>query len=86
MGAILVVSGIVAAILGTWRGYANAREALGPLAHEGDPTRTAIERNQPLLARPRVRLFARRVGVALAWLGVGMYGLYLLSVGLDTGL
>lgn len=84
MGAILVISGIVAAAFGTWRGYANARQALGPLAHEGDPTRTAIERHQPFLARARVRLFARRLGVALAWLLVAMYGLYLLSVGLET--
>lgn len=86
MGTILVVTGIVGAVFGTWRGYANAREALGPLVHEGEPTRTAIERGRPLLARSRVRLFARRLAASLAWVAMAMYGLFLVSAGLEEGL
>ena len=86
MGAILLVSGLVVVAFGMWRGYANAREALGPLVHEGEPTRTAIERGRPLLARARVRLFARRVAVSLAWIAVAMYGGFLVSAGLEVGL
>jgi hypothetical protein len=33
-------------------------------------------------ARTRVRVAARNVAVAVGWLAVAMYGLYLLTVGL----
>jgi hypothetical protein len=85
VGAILGLCGGVAAIVGAWRGYALAREAIAPLAHAGEPTRTAIEATRPLLARSRVRLFARRVAVSLGWIAIAIYGLYLLSVGLEMG-
>jgi hypothetical protein len=85
MGSLLVATGLAAAVLGTWRGYAVAREALAPLVHEGEPTRTVVEAAQPLHARSRVRLFARRVVVAVGWLIVGSYGVFLLSVGLTVG-
>jgi hypothetical protein len=55
----------------------NAREALGPVAHDGEPTRTAIEAARPVLQRARVRPFLRRVAASLAWLAVAMYGLFL---------
>ena len=45
--AVLLVCGLVAAVLGTWRGYVVAREAVGPFVHEGDPTRTLIEAAAP---------------------------------------
>ena len=79
MAIVLIVCGAVAAFVGTWRGYMVAREAIAPLVHEGDPTRTAIEATRPLLARTRVRLFARRVGVAVGWLAIAAYGLFLLE-------
>jgi hypothetical protein len=83
MGALLVVCGAVAAAIGTWRGYAVAREALGPIVHDdGDPTRRAIDATRPPLARMRVREFARRTAVALGWLIVASYGLALLVEGL----
>lgn len=75
--AVLLLCGLTAAVLGTWRGYVVAREAVGPFVHEGDPTRTLIEAGRPIHARPRVRLFARRVLVACGWLALAMYGLYL---------
>jgi hypothetical protein len=78
--AVLVASGVVATVLGTWRGYVVAREALGPLVHEGDATRTLIDAGRPVHARMRVRLFARRVVSAMAWLALAMYGLFLVSV------
>lgn len=81
--SVLVASGVVAAVLGTWRGYATAREALGPLVHEGDATRTLVDAGRPVYARIRVRLFARRVVTAVAWLGLAMYGLFLATVGLQ---
>ena len=78
--AVLVASGLVAAVLGTWRGYVHARAAVGPFVHEGDATRTLIDAGRPVYARIRVRLFASRVVAAIAWLAVAMYGLFLVSV------
>jgi hypothetical protein len=78
--AVLFVSGAVAAIIGTWRGWVVAREALAPLVHEGDATRTLIDAGRPVHARMRVRRFARTVVVALGWLVIAMYGLFLVAV------
>jgi hypothetical protein len=82
MRLLLETCGIVAVAIGAWRSYAMAREALGPIIHQGDPTRTALEAGRPILARPRVRLFLRRVVLAVAWLVVAGYGLYLVAAGL----
>jgi hypothetical protein len=78
MGFLLILCGTIAATTGLYRGFALAREALAPLAHEGDPTRTAIEATRPFPARPRVRRFVSRVLGAIAWLVIAMYGLYLI--------
>jgi hypothetical protein len=83
VGAILGLCGLTAAFVGAWRGYAVAREAIAPLAHTGEPTRTAIEATRPFLARPRVRLFVRRLTISVGWIAIAMYGLFLASVGLD---
>jgi hypothetical protein len=83
MRLLLEACGMVAVAIGGWRSYAMAREALGPIAHQGDPTRTAIEAGRPILARARVRLFLRRVAISLAWLLVAGYGLYLVVAGLE---
>ncbi len=85
MGIVLEACGAVAAVIGGWRSYAMAREALAPLAHDGDPTRSAIEAAQPLRLRPRVRLFARRVILSVGWLLVAFYGLYLVVSGQELG-
>jgi hypothetical protein len=81
MGFLVEVCGATAVVIGGWRSYAMAREALAPLAHDGDPTRTAIEAAQPLPMRPRVRLFIRRIVLAIGWLIVSFYGLYLVVAG-----
>jgi hypothetical protein len=81
MGIVLVACGLTAAVMASWRGYAAARSALGPFMHEGDTTRTAVEAGRPILARSRVRLFVRRVTVAVGWLLVAFYGLFLVSAG-----
>jgi hypothetical protein len=81
MQLLLETCGAVAVVIGGWRSYAMAREALGPVAHQGDPTRTALEAGRPILERTRVRLFLRRVAISLAWLLVAGYGLYLVAVG-----
>ena len=85
MGAILGLCGLTAAVVGAWRGYAVAREAISPLVHAGEPTRTAIEATRPILARPRVRLFVRRLAISIGWIGVALYGLFLASVGQGLG-
>jgi len=82
--SILVASGLTASAVGLWRGYAAAREALGPIVHEGEPTRSLIERVQPLHRRPRVRLFARRALIATGWVVVALYGAFLATVGLEV--
>jgi hypothetical protein len=81
MGFLLVGCGLTALMVGAWRGYALTREAVAPLVHAGDPTRSAIEAARPVHARFRVRLFVRRVAVAAAWLVVALYGLYLIQAG-----
>ena len=83
MGPLLVACGVVAIVVGTWRGYVVAREALGPMIRDdGDPTRRAIDATRPMLARIRVRTFARRTAVALCWIVVASYGLALVVEGL----
>jgi hypothetical protein len=57
----------------------NARQALGGVAHEGDPTRAAIESARPIVARTRFRRFVRGVAISLGWLVLAMYGLFLTS-------
>ena len=81
MSIVIEACGAVAAVIGGWRSYVMAREALVPLARDGDPTRRAIEAVQPLPMRPRVRLFARRLVLSIGWLIVGSYGLYLVVAG-----
>ena len=83
MESVLVACGSIALVVGTWRGYLVAREALGPIVHdEGEPTRRAIDATRPPLARMRVRAFARRTAVAIGWLVVAAYGLALIVEGL----
>ena len=79
MAAVAELCGLVVAVIGGWRSYAMAREALAPLVHDGDPTRSAIEASRPFPMRPRVRLFARRVTLSVGWLLVAFYGLYLVA-------
>lgn len=81
MGIVLVLTGFTAAAIGAWRSYATLRDALAPLVHGGEPTRTAIDAARPIHDRMRVRLFVRRVMVSLGWLVVAFYGLFLMSSG-----
>lgn len=78
---VLVASGLFAMAWGSWRGYRAARAAMLPLVREGDPTRTLVEAGQPAHARARVRLALRQVLLALGWLTVAVYGMYLATVG-----
>ncbi len=84
IGAILLLSGAFAIVYGSWRGYVAARSALMPFVREGDETRTLVESAQPVRARARVRLAVRSAGLAMIWLGVAMYGLYLATVGMSV--
>ena len=79
MEAVLLLSGVLIAAIGTWRGYANARLVVAPLAHPGESTRTAVEATQPLAERARVRRAARNLLVAVGWLVIAMYGLFLVA-------
>ncbi len=85
MGFLLIACGLVLAGVGTWSGYRNARDAISPAAHEGDPTRSAIDAARPLHARPSVRRFARSAAVAVVWLALALYGLFLVSTGSLVG-
>ena len=78
---VVVASGLFAMAYGSWRGYVAARAALMPLLGDGDPTRTLIESTRPIHARVRVRLALRQVVVAMAWLTVALYGMYLATAG-----
>ncbi len=75
---VLELCGLIAVVIAMGRSYSATRQAVGPLVHDGDPTRTAIEASRPIAARPRVRLFARRLAVAIGWLAVALYGLFLI--------
>ena len=79
MAAVLLLSGVAAVAIGTWRGYANARAVVAPLAHPGEPTRTAVETTQPLAERARVRRAVRNLVAAVGWLVLAMYGLFLVA-------
>ncbi len=83
-GVVLLCSGLFLVAWGSWRGYAAARSALVPLVREGDPTRSLVDSTRPIHARARVRLAVRHVGLALIWLGVAMYGMYLAAVGVEV--
>ena len=85
LGVTLTACGLVAATLGTWRGYANARAAFMSLARAGDPTRAAIEASRPLLSRARVSRFLWSVTAAVVWLAIAMYGLLMVSLGGTAG-
>ena len=81
---VLLAAGAFLAGWGSWRGYQSARAALLPLVREGDPTRTLIDASRPVHARTRVRVMARHVLLAVAWLSVAMYGLFLATVGAEA--
>ena len=81
---VLVCAGAFLAAIGSLRGYGAARAALMPLVREGDPTRTLIDATRPVHARTRVRLMARNVVLAVGWLTLAMYGLFLTTIGLET--
>ena len=83
-GLVLLACGLVLAAWGTWRGYAAARAALLPLVAPGDPTRTLVDSTRPVHARTRVRVAVRHVALAVAWLAVSLYGLFLATVALET--
>jgi hypothetical protein len=79
MQPVLLFSGVLVAVVGTWRSYANARLVVAPLVHPGEPTRTAVEATQPLAERARVRRVARNLLSAVGWLVLAMYGLFLVA-------
>ena len=81
IGAVLLATGLAAAMYGVWRSYVAARSAVLPLVREGEPTRTLVDATRPLHGRTRVRSAARNIALALGWLVVAMYGLLLATVG-----
>jgi hypothetical protein len=81
---VLILAGAFAATWGVVRGYLSARAALLPIVGDGEPTRGLVEASQPVYTRPRVRMAARHAVLAVAWLVVAMYGLYLVTVGLEV--
>ncbi len=85
MGVLLVTCGFVLTGVGSWSGYRNARDAVTPAVHDGDPTRSAIDGARPLLARRAARRFARSLAVAAVWLALALYGVFLVSAGTILG-
>jgi hypothetical protein len=82
--AVLVASGLFVTGYGCWRGYEAARAALAPFVRDGDQTRALVESTQPMHSRPRVRLAVRHVLLAVGWLALAMYGMYLATVGIGS--
>jgi len=78
MAFLLILCGTIAAMVGVYRGFVLAREALGPLVHDGDPTRTALDASKPFLFRPRVRRFTTAILGSIGWLIVALYGMFLI--------
>jgi hypothetical protein len=56
-----------------------------PLLREGDPTRSLIEAARPVHARTRIRLAVRHVLLAIGWLTIALYGMYLATAGAAVG-
>ncbi len=81
LALVAIVCGAVGALGATFVAYEHARRAIGPFLQEGEPTRTAIEAARPLASRTRVRLFARHAALAVAWLVIALYGLWLAAAG-----
>jgi len=81
---VLILAGTFALTYGLVRGYLSARAALLPLTGDGEPTRGLIEASRPVYARTRVRTAARHAALAVVWLVVAMYGLYLATVGVEV--
>ena len=79
MAFVLILCGSTALTIGVYRSVVIARAALGPIVHDGDPTRSAIDETRPIHERERVRRAAARVVGSLGWLAVAMYGLYLVA-------
>jgi hypothetical protein len=79
VSSALAISGVFLVVVGSWRGYAAARTAIGPFLHEGESTRTAVEATQRLTERARLVLAVRRTGLAIGWLVIAMYGLFLVA-------
>ena len=75
---VLATCGFVLTAIGAWRAYTSARRAIAPLAHQGDPTRAALESLRPLPFRPKVRTVATRALISMGWLAISLYGLYFL--------
>jgi hypothetical protein len=82
MPILLMTCGLTALVLGTWRSYAAVREALSPIVHDGEATRTNLEAELPIYRRSRARRFMRRLVVSFGWLSIALYGLFLVTVGL----
>ena len=81
---VLILTGSFALAWGLVRGYLSARAALLPLVGEGEPTRTLIETSKPVYERTRVRASVRHAAFAVVWLAVAMYGLFLVTVGVEV--
>ena len=81
---VLILTGTCALAWGLVRGYLSARAALLPLVADGEPTRRLIEAAKPVYERARVRSSVRSAALAVAWLVVAMYGLFLVTVGMEV--
>jgi len=82
-GVFLILSGSFLVAWGLWRGYAAARAVMLPLTRDGgEPTRGLIEASRPVYERTRVRVALRNAVLAVLWLLVAMYGLFLATVGM----
>jgi hypothetical protein len=81
---VLILSGTYALGWGLVRGYVSARAAVVPMLGDGEPTRHVIEASRPVYERARVRAAMRHAAVAMVWLAVAMYGLFLATVGVEV--
>ena len=84
-GVVLVWAGVFAVVSGAWRGYGAARAALLPWCARATRRGRSSRRHVRSHARVRVRLAARHVCHRRRVAEVAMYGMYLVTVGVEVG-
>jgi hypothetical protein len=79
MGALLVICGLTAAVIGCWRSYILARSALVPLVQDAE-AQLGRETTSPQLGS-QVRQFAWHLLLSITWMLVAFYGCFLAARG-----
>jgi hypothetical protein len=85
VGIVLVGCGTFAVVIGLVRGYVAARSAVGSFVHAAGSSRPPTDAGRPVRVPTAVRRTLRSVVLAVGWLMVALYGLFLASAGAVLG-